>query len=178
MTRLPRLFASLLLAYMLGFLWFALMPPGPAGMQRTDAIVVLTGDVGRIPRALAMLEKGTSKRLFVAGVDKSVKPREFAAEYGVSGGTMACCVVLDFKSVDTVSNASEAAFWIAANRIRSVRLVTSDWHMRRAALELARVAPNDIEIIRDAVPSQPGFDTMVLEYNKLLARAALSVVGK
>lgn len=178
MTRLPRLFASLVLAYVLGFLWFALVPPGPAGNQRTDAIVVLTGDVGRIPRALDMLGKGVSRRLFVAGVDKSVKPREFAAEYGVSAGTMACCVVLDFKSVDTVSNASESAFWIAANRIRSVRLVTSDWHMRRAALELARVAPNDLEIIRDAVPSQPGFDTMVLEYNKLLARMALSVVGK
>lgn len=178
MTRLPRLFASVLLAYLLGFLWFALMPPGPAGMQRTGAIVVLTGGEGRIPRALEMLGKGTSRRVFVAGVDKSVKPREFAAEYGVSGRTMACCVVLDFKSVDTVSNASEAAFWLAANRIDSVRLVTSDWHMRRAVLELARVAPNDLEIVRDAVPTQPSFETMVLEYNKLLARAALSVVGK
>ena len=50
--------------------------------------------------------------------------------------------------------------------------------MRRAALELARVAPNDLTIIQDAVPSQPSFETMVLEYNKLLARMALSVVGK
>ncbi len=178
MNRLSRLSASVLLAYILGFLWFAFMPPGPAGNARTDAIVVLTGGEGRIPRALDMLGKGTSKRLFVAGVDKSVKPREFAVEYKVGGGTMTCCVVLDFKSVDTVSNASEAAFWIAANRIRSVRLVTSDWHMRRAALELARVAPNDLEIVRDAVPSQPSFETMLLEYHKLLARMALSVVGK
>lgn len=178
MNRLPRLSASVLLAYLLGFLWFAFLPPGSAGNDRTDAIVVLTGDQGRIPRALQMLGKGTSKRLFVAGVDKSVKPREFAAEYGVNGGTMACCVVLDFKSVDTVSNASEAAFWIAANHIRSVRLVTSDWHMRRAALELARVAPGDLTIVEDAVPSQPSFDTLVLEYNKLLARMVLSVVGK
>ena len=79
MNRLSRLSASVLLAYVLGFLWFAFMPPGPAGNARTDAIVVLTGGEGRIPRALDMLGKGTSKRLFVAGVDKSVKPREFAA---------------------------------------------------------------------------------------------------
>ncbi|MFM5908415.1 MAG: YdcF family protein [Novosphingobium sp.] len=177
MTRFKRLGASVLLAYLLGFLWFALMPPQGAGLQRTDAIVVYTGGEGRIGRALEMLGKGQSRRLFVAGVDKTVRPREFAAEYGVSGSTMACCVVLDFKSVDTISNAGEAAFWIAANKIRSVRLVTSDWHMRRAALELARVAPSDLVIVRDAVTGHPSFETLVLEYNKFLARSVTSQIG-
>ncbi|PLK26685.1 YdcF family protein [Novosphingobium sp. TH158] len=177
MTRLSRLAASALLAYLLGFLWFAFVPPAPAGAQKTDAIVVLTGGEGRIGRALKMQAKGYSRRIFVAGVDKKVRPREFAAEYGVSGGTMACCVVLDFKSVDTISNASEAAFWIAANKVKSVRLVTSDWHMRRAALELSRIAPNELTIVRDAVPSAPSFETLVLEYNKFLARYVASFAG-
>lgn len=175
MIRLKRLAAGTLLAYLVGFLWFVFAPPGAAGLQKTDAIVVLTGGEKRIGRALEMLDKRQSRRLFVAGVDKSVKPREFAAEYDVSRGTMACCVVLDFKSVDTVTNASEAAFWIAANKVKSVRLVTSDWHMRRAALELARVAPNNLVILRDAVSTQPSFETMVLEYNKFVARKLSSL---
>lgn len=172
MIRMLRLGAMAILAYLFGFLWFVFFMPSPAPDDRqTDAVVVLTGGENRIGRAINILEVGASPRLFVAGVDKKVRPGEFAAEYHVSGNLMSCCVTLDFKSTDTISNASEAAFWLAAKRVRTVRLVTSDWHMRRAALELARVAPSNLAIITDAVPSRPSFEILVLEYNKLLARA-------
>jgi uncharacterized SAM-binding protein YcdF (DUF218 family) len=177
MTRFIRLGAALLLVYLFGFVWFAVAMPGPAGDQKTDAIVVLTGGEGRIPRALDMLGERRAPELFVSGVGKKVRPREFAAEYRVSPGTMACCVTLDYKSVDTISNAGEAAFWLAAHRMDSVRLVTSDWHMRRAALELGRVASPGTTIIEDAVPSRPSFETLVLEYNKLIARALGASLG-
>lgn len=170
MNRIVRLGAVAVLAYALGFLWFALDMPQPAGDERTDAIVVLTGGEGRIDRALDLLRDRRAPRLFVSGVDKKVRPHEFAVEYHATGGIMGCCVTLDYKSTDTISNASEAAFWIAAKRVKTVRLVTSDWHMRRAALELARVAPADLEIVEDAVPSRPSFEILVLEYNKYLAR--------
>lgn len=170
MKKLVRLAAALVLFYFVGLVGFALFPPQPAGAQKTDAIIVLTGGEGRIDRALEMLRKGTARKLFVAGVDKKVRAGEFAAEYNVGGGTMNCCVTLDFKSTDTVSNASQAGFWIAANKVRSVRLVTSDWHMRRAALELRRVAPASVTIVEDAVPSRPSLELLALEYNKLLAR--------
>ncbi len=172
MNRMVRLGALAMLAYLFGFLWFVFFMPSPASDERrTDAVVVLTGGENRIARAIDILEAGVSPRLFVAGVDKKVRPSEFAAEYHVSSGLMSCCVTLDFKSTDTISNASEAAFWLAAKRVRTVRLVTSDWHMRRAALELARLAPSNLAIITDAVPSRPSFEILVLEYNKLLARS-------
>ncbi|MEO7247518.1 MAG: YdcF family protein [Novosphingobium sp.] len=172
MSRYARLGAFVVLAYLFGFLWFVFAMPQAAGDAKTDAIVVLTGGEGRIDRAIAMLRQGRAPRLFVAGVDKKVRPSEFAAQYREAAGLMTCCIVLDFKSTDTISNASEAAFWTAAARVHSVRLVTSDWHMRRAALELARVAPSSLVIVRDAVPSHPSFEILVLEYHKLLARAA------
>ena len=50
-----------------------------------------------------------------------------------------------------------------------MRLVTTDWHMRRAAFELARVVPQ-IVIVQDAVRSRPSLKTLFLEYHKLLAR--------
>lgn len=165
-----RIGAALLLAYVLGFLAFAVLPPRPAGIEETDAIVVLTGGEGRIDRALDMLRQRKARRLFVAGVDKAVRPGEFASEYEISPATMRCCVTLDYKSTTTTSNASQAAFWIAANRVGSVRLVTSDWHMRRAALELRKVAPPSLAIVEDAVPSRPPLGMLMVEYNKLLAR--------
>ena len=130
-----RILSSLLLAYALGFLWFAIALPQPAAEVTTDAVVVLTGGEGRIDRALSVLRAGHAAQLLVSGVDKEVKPREFAAEYHVGPQLMRCCVTLGYQAVDTRSNAVESARWIAANKFESVRLVTSDWHMRRAALD-------------------------------------------
>jgi uncharacterized SAM-binding protein YcdF (DUF218 family) len=165
-----RRFVSLvLLVWLLGFGWFALALPQPHGGGKTDAVVVFTGGGGRISRGLAALETGWAPRLFVSGVDREVRPGEFAAEYDVPAATMACCVALGFESYDTRSNAEEVAAWLAAHKCRSVRLVTSDWHMRRSALELERALPEDVAIVRDAVPTEPSLRILFLEYHKLLA---------
>lgn len=174
---LRRLAALAVLAWLLGFLWFALFLPRPAGNVRTEGVIVLTGGGGRIPHAISVLRAGTARRLLVAGVDTEVRPREFAAQYGVSDALLACCVTLGYESVDTRSNALEAARWIAAQRLASVRLVTTDWHMRRAAFDLHAAAPPGLAIVQDAVPSHPSMRTLFLEYNKLLARVAAWLAG-
>jgi uncharacterized SAM-binding protein YcdF (DUF218 family) len=159
-----------MLIYVLGFLWFAVALPQPAGDVRTDAVVVLTGGEGRIGRGLDLLHKEQAKLMLVSGVDREVKPAEFAAQYKVKPALMSCCVTLGYESVDTRSNAREAARWIAAHEIKSVRLVTSDWHMRRAAYDLSQVAPKGVEVVEDGVPTRPTFKTLFLEYNKLVFR--------
>ena len=73
--------------------------------------------------------------------------------------------------------AREAAKWIAANKVRSVRLVTSDWHMRRAVYELERVVPPGTAIARDAVRTRPALRVLFVEYHKLLARRVADAVG-
>jgi uncharacterized SAM-binding protein YcdF (DUF218 family) len=153
----------------LGFVWFALTLPQQTDGSRTDAIIVPTGAGGRIARGLDLLRADQAKHLLVTGVDPEVKPGEFAAEYKVTPQLMRCCVTLDFAAVDTRSNASESAAWVAKEGYKRLRLVTSDWHMRRAAFELGRQLPGDVEVIEDAVPSKPSFDTLFLEYHKLLA---------
>jgi hypothetical protein len=50
--------------------------------------------------------------------------------------------------------------------------------MRRAALELEGSLPAHIEVIRDAVPSQPSFRILFLEYHKLLASAAIRLANR
>lgn len=172
-----RFVSTILLVWLTGFVWFAIALPHPQEGERSDAVVVLTGGGGRIGRGLETLDKGWARRLLVSGVDREVKPGEFQAEYKVSPALMACCVTLGFQSVDTRSNARETARWIADNRFRSVRLVTTDWHMRRAAMELEAQLPDHVQLIRDAVPSQPSFRTLFLEYHKLLARGIQRLAG-
>ncbi|MDR2856280.1 MAG: YdcF family protein [Novosphingobium sp.] len=172
-----RILSLVVLIWLMGFVWFAVALPGPHDGGRSDAVVVLTGGGGRIGRGFEALRKGWAGRMLVSGVDREVRPGEFAAEYKVPPALMACCVTLGFQSVDTRSNARETAQWIARNHIRSVRLVTTDWHMRRAVLELRAQLPGHVELIRDAVPSQPSLRTLLREYNKLLARAIARLAG-
>jgi uncharacterized SAM-binding protein YcdF (DUF218 family) len=166
---IARVLAFLALLYALGFLWFAAALPQPAAAVVTDAIVVPTGGAGRIDRGLELLAQRKAAAMLVTGVDREVKPREFAAEYKVPARTMDCCVTLGFAAVDTRGNAAETAAWIAHHHYRSLRLVTTDWHMRRAAAELGSALPQEVMIVRDAVPSRPRLGILFLEYNKLLA---------
>ncbi len=165
-----RLISIVALAWVLGFAGFAMFLPQPAGDALTDAAVVFTGGEGRIARGLDMIARKQAPRLLVSGVHREVRPVEFQAEYGISAVRMACCVTLGYESADTRDNADETARWLASHKAKSVRLITSDWHMRRAAHELGRVAPADITILRDAVHTEPSLGTLFKEYHKYLAR--------
>jgi len=169
--------SAALLLWVLGFLWFAMTLPQPAGDTRTDGVVALTGAGGRIQRGIEVLRAGKANRMLVAGVDSEVRPGEFAAEYKLDPALLACCVTLGYESVDTRSNALETSRWIAAQHIRSVRLVTTDWHMRRAAFDLSVAGPKGLVIVRDAVRSKPSMKTLFIEYNKLLARIVAWTAG-
>lgn len=172
---LRRLSSLVIILWSLGFVWFAIALPLPAAADKTDVVAVPTGGEGRIDRGLEVLRRGWAGRMLVSGVDREVKPGEFAAHYKVEPGLMACCVTLGFQSVDTRSNAQEIARWLTATKARSVRLVTTDWHIRRAAFELGRVAPKDVTVIEDAVPSRPTFWILFLEYHKLIAARVASL---
>lgn len=164
-----RLLAFLFVLWALGFFWFAMFLPGPADDAQTDVIVVPTGGQGRIDRGVDLLERGKARQLLVTGVDANVKPHEFAIEYKVGAKLMECCVTLGFAALDTRGNATETAEWLAQRDVRTLRLVTTDWHMRRAAQELSAALPDEVEVLRDAVPSSPSFRTLFLEYHKLIA---------
>ncbi|WP_066558553.1 YdcF family protein [Croceicoccus bisphenolivorans] len=163
-----RIFAFLLLFWAIGFAVFAMFLPQPAGDTRTDAVVVLTGAGGRIERGVTALQEGWSDRMLVSGVDREVKPEELAAEYDIPADLMECCITLGYDAVDTRSNAAETATWARANKLKSLRLVTSDWHMRRAAHDLGVAMDGDVKIVRDSVASEPRFSMLFLEYHKFI----------
>ncbi len=167
-------FASFLLVlYLLGFALFAVTLGKPAAddAPRTDAVVVLTGGAGRLERGYAAMREGKARRLLVAGADPSVTKRDIVARLGrKSRATVACCVDLGSESVDTRSNAEEAKRWLDKRGYDSLRLVTSDWHMRRARYEFRHTLGKKYEVVIDAVRTEPGLTTLFAEYNKHLLR--------
>jgi uncharacterized SAM-binding protein YcdF (DUF218 family) len=172
-----RLLSALLLAWALGFALFASTLPRPADDRATDGIVVLTGGPGRVQRGVALLQAKRAKRMLISGVDRQVRPVELAAINGFPANLLSR-IDLGRESVDTRSNADEAAQWTTSYRFRTIRLVTTDWHMRRARLELAQQMPADVTIVTDAIPSTPDLVALLREYNKYLLRRGATLIGR
>lgn len=171
-----RILALLLAIYGIGYAIFALTLPKPAGDERTDAIVVLTGGPGRLERGFDLMRRRLADRMLISGVQRTVRPAELIAHYRVDPGLFSCCIVLGREAVDTRSNAEEVGAWVARRRIRSVRLVTSDFHMLRARYEIGRRL-GDVTIVADAVPTDHDLRQTFVEYNKLLLGWAAGLVG-
>ena len=111
------------------------------------------------------------------GVGRDVKPKELAATYKRPEKLFDCCIDLGFQAVDTHSNALETARWASRNDVKSLRLVTHDWHMRRARLELDQAMPSNITVINDAVNTAPPLRVLLLEYNKFWLRWTAAQLG-
>jgi uncharacterized SAM-binding protein YcdF (DUF218 family) len=167
-----RLISLLALVYALGFVLFAvtLAPPAEALAPKVDAAVVLTGGAGRVERGLQIIQDRKAARLLISGTDPLVTKADLAERNPGRAGVLRCCVDLGTEAKDTRSNAEEAERWLKQHRRTSVRLITSDWHMRRALYEFRRVLGSDFEIIADAVRTEPSFFTLFGEYNKYVLR--------
>ncbi len=169
---IARLASFLLILWALGFAMFAVTLGEPArdDVKSTQAIVVLTGGKFRIEHAAKLLGQGKGERLLIAGADPSVRKEDLMRRLGGSRRLAACCVDLGSESVDTRSNADEAKRWLERRKYTSLRVVTSDWHMRRAEYEFRHTLGKDYRIVFDAVKTEPGLMTLFAEYNKYLLR--------
>lgn len=147
---------------------------------RADAIVALTGpSAERVNAAIRLLEQGRGQRVLISGVNREVKRRELQALTPGSSGLFTCCVDLGFEAENTIGNAQEIAAWADGRDYDSLIVVTSDYHMPRALLEIRSVAPG-VTLIPYAVET-PSLDNshwwratetakrMTLEYMKYLA---------
>lgn len=120
-----------------GFFFFAYkINHYPTDNTHTEAIVVLTGGRNRIAEAISLFNSGLADKLFISGVSKSVNITEIENKTGVKL-LMPEKAELGYKAQNTVGNASEVKEWIKTNQIKSVRLVTSNYHLPRSMAELS-----------------------------------------
>jgi uncharacterized SAM-binding protein YcdF (DUF218 family) len=169
---ITRLVSFVLLVYAVGFVLFAftLGRPASAGDRPTDAAVVLTGASGRIEHGIAILGQGKATRMLIAGTDPLVTKADMMRRIPAGARLFKCCVDLGSDSVDTRTNAEEAQRWLTQHKFHSVRLITSDWHMRRARYEFSKVLGPKYRLVTDGVRTEPSFLTLFGEYNKYVLR--------
>jgi len=115
-------------------------PPGDP--PDADGVVALTGgSAERILSALQLLEAGKAKRMLISGVSRQVTRGELQTLIGADKPIFDCCVDLGFIATTTAGNAKETADWARGKGYRSLILVTADYHMPRARLELKGAMP-------------------------------------
>lgn len=173
------LLSLLFTLWLAGFLAFAahaiLLQPQDTG-QKTDAIIVLTGGNSRVEEGLALLNRGTAPKIFISGVHQDVQPEEIL---GMSNDTPSSSdVELGYEATTTQQNGEETRDWIEMNEISSVRLVTNNYHMLRAFMEVKSTSPNVVIVLHPVKHSDhdlndPSFWKLLFsEYHKVLFRGA------
>ncbi len=164
-----------------GLIWFgSAMPSQPADAgTKTDAIAVLTGGEKRLEAGFDLLSKGTANRLYVTGVNRRVEKADLLKLAGNPPPEIAAKVELGYRAGNTRGNAEETATWFNSQNLKSLRLVTGNYHMRRSLLYFGRSLPNATIVAHPVVPAGLGpgewwtnsasFVIVAREYLKYLA---------
>src|SRR5436309_657066 len=110
--------------------------------RNADGIVVLTGGSSRVSDAMELLAGGYGKRLLISGVHPTSAVSDISRSLPDNQSLLRCCVDLDRSAVNTRSNAAETRRWARERGFRSLIVVTSNYHMPRAIVELSHQMPD------------------------------------
>jgi uncharacterized SAM-binding protein YcdF (DUF218 family) len=111
--------------------------------RNADGIVVLTGGSSRVSDALELLAAGYGKRLLISGVHPTNDMHDISRTVPPdSHKLLNCCVDLDHSAINTRSNAAETRRWARERGFTSLIVVTSNYHMPRAIVELSHAMPD------------------------------------
>lgn len=129
-----------------GLQHFVLTLPQPTkdAIQFTDGIVVVTGGQQRVDDGLFLLTNGKADRMLISGVGEGVNRAVLVQELGLDdreANALFCCAELDFTAGNTRGNAVAAHQWARQHDMRSLRLVTANYHMPRVLVVFAREMP-------------------------------------
>ncbi len=170
--------SALLLAggiWIIGLVVFIRLIPltSPHCKTPTEGIVVFTGGESRLTTALALFQDAQGKHLLISGVNpRSTFPKTIVNIPRREN------ITLGYAALDTPGNADETAQWARAHQIKTLRIITSTYHMPRSLFELRHLLP-DVTIIPHCVVStqlkapqwwrnKTTLSLIVQEYNKLL----------
>ncbi len=113
-------------------------PPG----RHADGAVALTGGADRISDAIELLARGDADRLLITGVNPLTSRAGLLRTMPQARRLFGCCIDLGYEAANTIGNASETERWVRTNHIRSLIVVTSNYHMPRALAEIGSALPD------------------------------------
>lgn len=137
--------ASLLIIFILAILAYYYLLPGVASflvfrtnLQHEDVIIILSGDNERIPYGVKLYKANYSDKIIITGI-KTDSLKEKVIELGVAPKD----VIMEYKAKTTYENALFSRNIMLQNNFTSAIVVSSPYHMRRAAWLFDRAFKDD-----------------------------------
>lgn len=175
MKRILRIFISIFALWLIGFNYYKdLINSYKFIDTKTDAIVVYTGGKDRIKIALEFFKNNYAPILFISGVGSPKELRSILKKPDVDMNN----VIFGLEAYSTKTNALEIVDFIKHNSIRTIRLVTSDYHMPRTLLETNKLVGSKALIIPSVVTTKQNFRYLFIEYNKFIAATVLNMISR
>ncbi len=131
-------------AFIAGFIGFAssLERAETTLIVQAEGVVAFTGGSDRVLEAAELLARGQARRLLITGVNRATHGADLARLLPVSKDLFDCCVDLGYRAMDTAGNAVETREWAKSHGIVGpLIIVTSNYHMPRALVELSAALP-------------------------------------
>lgn len=153
-------------------LWMSPTPVGQCG-------VVLTGAPGRVRESFEILAQRKIQKLIVSGVYKDSQLREIFPYLPFYPEVSESDIILEKKSETTYGNAIQSLVLVESLKCKTVVLMTSQVHMRRAYRIFRSTFPNDIEIQKLSLPNSKTEKNLIdiwIEVFKTLFYFALGLV--
>lgn len=165
----------LCLSWGVGLLYFVYLIPfyPPKPTVATDGMVIFTGGKTRLKTALSLFQQKKSKYLLISGANPESPSKDIVGQSPVIPE-----ITLGYEALNTSGNAKETAAWVKENHIKTLRLITSNYHMPRSLFELRHLLP-DVKIFPQPVigsrfskvfwwTHRPTLFLVVQEYHKFL----------
>lgn len=162
-------------AWVIGFIWFLgqinASPPPPG---QADGIIALTGGADRMEHAFRLLAEGYAPLLLISGVAGEATLGVLVKRVGGDAESFANRVTLGRRARSTRGNARESAAWAQSHQMRSVIVVTANYHMPRALVEMRRTMPGIVlrpaPVVPPALREGASVPLLLLasEYTKLI----------
>lgn len=144
--------------------WWVASPLRVADWPRqADAIVVFAGGVGesgqagggyqeRVKQAVDLYRAGQAPRMiFSSGYSFVFLEAQVMKELAVTQGVPESAIILEPRAANTYQNVQYVADLLRVSQWRSILLVSSPYHMRRAVLTWRKMAP-EVTVIASPVP--------------------------
>ncbi|MDK2899217.1 MAG: hypothetical protein PWQ10_404 [Patescibacteria group bacterium] len=158
-------------------------PSTTINCQTVDAVVAISGGdtKARTNEAIALYKNGWTNILIFSGAaqDKSGPSNAAAMKtIAINAGVPASAILIDEYSETTRQNAENSQVIFTDNNIKSIILVTSGYHQRRASLEFNKYA-NNVKVLNHPSKNDKDWSTLwwMTPYGWYLAGSEISKVG-
>jgi uncharacterized SAM-binding protein YcdF (DUF218 family) len=122
--------------------------------KRVDAVVVLSGGLGRVEEGLKLLKAGKGEYLIISGVDKDSDISSIFFLHDPVDFIDNKRIILEKSSSSTFENARDVKMIVDSRGFKSIILITSAYHIKRAGFTFSRVFTDDVEIFYHTVSTK------------------------